>query len=146
MRASCLVWSGGHLSDGLMRGPADPALGRCLIARFDVSQPVVMPAHAVDQPLARVELLNLPPRHLLRAQVRAHGQVAYQLDSISDLRGNLIPAGELAMDMARMSGQHRLQLDLRHLGLAGDGITLRLWLPSDASAWVNDVRARARRH
>jgi hypothetical protein len=144
MPANNLLWGEHPSVEGALPGMAPSS--RCLIARFDVAAPDPVPSHAPPQPLAYVDLMHLPPRQLFRAQLRAHGQVAYQLDSIADLRGNLIAAGELAVDMARMSGQAHLALDLRHLGLAGDGLTLRLWLPEDAATWVHAVQVRARRH
>jgi hypothetical protein len=89
--------------------------------------------------VGHVHIDQVPAVWLGGVKVWNNNELVYGLDSVVCPKGLPVSAGEMIQAMARMEGESRLTLDLRHLGVRASQITVVLLLLPPAAALAHGV-------
>jgi len=89
-----------------------------------------------------LRISGLQPEQLHLARVSTHGHCDLEMDSVTDLRGKLIPAGVLIRSMSAIAGIHGMAIDIQASNLPLDSITVTLHVVVDDLQAASAVRVQ----
>ena len=90
--------------------------------------------------VAWVQIVGVQSKRLRSVEVRTHGVVSLQIDSVSDGRTGRISAGELIDAMAREFGQAGTTIDVGAMGLTVGSTSVSVWVAAENAEAVGLVR------
>lgn len=89
-----------------------------------------------------LRISGLQPEQLHLARVSTHGRCDLEMDSVTDQRGKLIPAGVLIRSMSAIAGIHGMSMDIQACNLPLDSITVTLHVVVDDLQAASAVRVQ----
>ena len=89
-----------------------------------------------------LRISGLQPEQLHLARISCNGKRGIEMDSVTDLRGKLIPAGVLIRSMSAIAGIHGMAIDIQASELPLQTATVTLHVLADDLSAASAVRVQ----